>query len=59
MNRVDYYNERQGEPLTYLDDMWALHITNTGFRWHKVGKNNFTTRTLPMTKIKIPLDTHK
>ncbi|CAM9797370.1 unnamed protein product, partial [Scytosiphon promiscuus] len=33
---VDYQDKRQGEPLTYLGDMWALHITNTGFRWHKI-----------------------
>eukprot|EP00903_Cladosiphon_okamuranus_P007945 g7670.t1 len=33
---VDYYNRRAGDELTYLSDMWALHITNTGFKWNKV-----------------------
>lgn len=32
-DRLNYY--RGG--LSYLGDMWALHITNTGFKWEKVG----------------------
>lgn len=33
---MDYYNKRADDQLSYLSDMWALHITNTGFRWNKV-----------------------
>ncbi|CBJ48702.1 RecName: Full=Actin-fragmin kinase; Short=AFK [Ectocarpus siliculosus] len=33
---VDYYDKRADDQLSYLSDMWALHITNTGFRWNKV-----------------------
>eukprot|EP00752_Nemacystus_decipiens_P005537 g5009.t1 len=33
---VDYYNRRAGDELSYLSDMWALHITNTGFKWSKI-----------------------
>lgn len=35
-DRVDYYNRRADDQLSYLSDMWALHITNTGFKWSKV-----------------------
>ena len=34
--RVDYYTSTADNQLSYLSDMWALHIMNTGFQWNKV-----------------------
>lgn len=36
IGRVDYYRTRADGELSYLNDMWTLHITNTGFSWNKV-----------------------
>ncbi|CAM9724991.1 unnamed protein product [Pylaiella littoralis] len=35
------YNIRAGDPLSYLSDMWSLHITNTGFRWKQVTSRGY------------------